>query len=216
MSYAALQEFFSKLLNDLYNTDTEFALFVSLIVIATIVLDAVALFTRKQKQLVGIASKEQPQQKSQVQSVLAKRYISEIQGLSGSPDAVIIENGFFIPVERKPLARKIRDRYVAQLLVYMRLIEEFEGKRPPYGYLILGKNCRRVKIDNTEQRQQWLQQILDEMRAILANQHASVASPQEKKCKQCAVRQHCTKAIGAPIQIGRYRDYGSHNNLKVG
>lgn len=117
-------------------------------------------------------------------------YISDIQGLAGRPDAVISENGFLIPVERKPLARKLRDRYVAQLLVYMRLIEEFEGKKPPYGYLILGTNCRKIRIDNTPERQAWLQNILDQMREILAGAEAKPL-PHPKKCRKCDMREHC-------------------------
>ncbi|NDC37226.1 MAG: Dna2/Cas4 domain-containing protein [Proteobacteria bacterium] len=120
-----------------------------------------------------------------------REYISDIQGLAGRPDAVISEHGYLIPVERKPLARKLRDRYVAQLLVYMRLIEEFEGKRPPYGYLILGPKCRKVKILNSPERQAWLQNILDDMRGILEGA-AAVPSPQPTKCEKCDVREFCS------------------------
>jgi CRISPR-associated exonuclease Cas4 len=133
-----------------------------------------------------------------------REYISDIQGLAGRPDAVILEHGYFIPVERKPLARKLRDRYVAQLLVYMRLIEEFEGKRPPYGYLILGANCRKIKIVNSPERQAWLQSILDEMRGIL-NGAPSIPTPQSSKCRKCDVRDFCSAradllpAEGVPV-----------------
>lgn len=124
-------------------------------------------------------------------------YVSDIQGLAGRPDAVISENGFLIPVERKPLARKLRDRYVAQLLVYMRLIEEFEGKKPPYGYLILGSNCRKIRIENTPKRQAWLQKILDEMRDILAGQPAT-PTPHLSKCGKCDVRDFCDSRADVP------------------
>ncbi len=120
----------------------------------------------------------------------AKDYVSERLGLAGRPDALIKENGFIIPVEHKPLARKIRDRYVAQLLVYMRLIEECEGVKPPYGYLILGKHRRKVKIDNTSEKQKWLQNLVDNMRAITEGIPATPA-PHPKKCLKCPVRSHC-------------------------
>ena len=123
-------------------------------------------------------------------TVAVRHYVSEMQGLAGKPDALISENGFIIPVERKPLARKLRDRYVAQILVYMRLIEEFEGKKPPYGYLILGPNCRKVKIENSEARQSWLQGHLDQMRSILSGAEP-FAQPHPRKCDKCDVSMHC-------------------------
>src|SRR5690606_19339167 len=132
-----------------------------------------------------------------------RNYVSEIQGLAGKPDAIIIENGYFIPIERKPLARKIRDRHVAQLLVYMRLVEEFEGKKPPYGYLILGENCRRVKIPNSEGRQAWLQRYIDEMCAALEEGQPVIPEPHPRKCSKCVVRESCAYRSEL-VQVGRH------------
>ena len=111
--------------------------------------------------------------------------------MAGRPDAVIKERGYYIPVERKPLSNKIRDRYVAQLLVYMRLIEEIEGKRPPYGYLIVGKGARKVKIQNSEEKQEWLSEKLSTMRSIVEDNTLAVAEPHPRKCRGCKVRTHC-------------------------
>lgn len=119
-----------------------------------------------------------------------REYISELQGLAGRPDAIIVENGFFIPVERKPLAKKLRDRYVAQLLVYMRLIEEFEGKKPPYGYVILGSKARKLRIENSSEKQDWLTEILKKMNESVRTGTAT-PDPQTEKCKKCDVNQSC-------------------------
>ena len=119
-----------------------------------------------------------------------REYISELQGLAGRPDAIIVENGFFIPVERKPLAKKLRDRYVAQLLVYMRLIEEFEGKRPPYGYVILGSKARKLRIENSPEKQEWLTEILKNMNESIRT-GTTTPDPQLEKCKKCDVNQSC-------------------------
>ncbi len=123
-------------------------------------------------------------------TLVLRHYVSQLQGLAGKPDALISEDGYIIPVERKPLARKLRDRYVAQLLVYMRLVEEFEGKKPPYGYLILGPSCRRLKIENSPQRQAWLQNLLDEMQAIVQGSESRPA-PHPRKCSRCDVKDAC-------------------------
>ena len=125
--------------------------------------------------------------------VPAREYISRSQGLAGKPDALVREGGEFIPVERKPLAKKLRDRYVAQLLVYMRLVEEFEGKRPSKGYLLLGPECRRITIENSEAKQRWLGTLLEQMRRVLDGGEAR-ATPHPAKCSKCDVRVRCPAA----------------------
>ncbi len=122
--------------------------------------------------------------------VPAREYISISQGLAGKPDALVREGDEFIPVERKPLAKKLRDRYVAQLLIYMRLVEEFEGRRPSKGYLLLGADCRRVTIENSEAKQRWVGTLLQQMRAILDGGDAR-ATPHPAKCAKCDVRHRC-------------------------
>jgi CRISPR-associated protein Cas4 len=131
-----------------------------------------------------------------------REYISTRQGLAGKPDALVQEVGIVVPVERKPLARKLRDRYVAQLLVYLRLVEEFEGVRPPHGYLLLGPTCRRIKIPNTTAKQQWISSMLKEMRQVLEGAAPRVA-PHPKKCARCEVRQHCHARADVPREINQ-------------
>jgi CRISPR/Cas system-associated exonuclease Cas4 (RecB family) len=123
-------------------------------------------------------------------SVPAREYISSLQGLAGKPDGLILEKGVIVPIETKPLAKKLRDRYVAQLLVYMRLVEEFEGQRPPHGYLFLGPKHRRVKIENSEAKQRWVEGLLADMRAVLSGAPAKPA-PHPSKCSKCDVRHRC-------------------------
>lgn len=120
-----------------------------------------------------------------------REYISTVQGIAGRPDALIREHGKVIPVERKPLAKKLRDRYVVQLLVYMRLVEEFEGERPPHGYLLLGPSCRRIKVENSENKQAWVSGLLTEMRKVL-NGGDPTPSPHPSKCAKCDVKERCS------------------------
>lgn len=191
-----ISKYFNKLLADLAKNDIQFILFVILIICIVIVLDAVYTYTKAKRQASGIANnKETLSDIIQNRKVIqGQHYLSDIQGLAGKPDAIILEDNYIIPVERKPFAKKLRDRYIAQLLVYMRLIEEFEGIRPPYGYLILGSSCRRVKIMNSPERQAWLQTFIDEMQAILAEKAIAIPSPHPQKCNKCAVRSSCQAA----------------------
>lgn len=182
--------FLIRTFSQIVQLDTDIILLAILITCTVILYDLFHAVSRKKLKETGIKKKAVTQGVDGSKTLPVADYVSDIQGLAGRPDAVIIENGFTIPVERKPLARKLRDRHVAQLLVYMRLIEEFDGKKPPYGYLILGGNCRRVKIINTPERQAWLQGIIDEMRAILDGKEAK-ASPTKEKCAKCDVRFQC-------------------------
>ena len=120
-----------------------------------------------------------------------KKYYSEKLKLSSRPDALLVEEGFIVPADRKPMTNKVRDRHVIQLLVHCRLVEEEEGKRPPYGVLFMGKSVRTVRIKNTDEKQRWLDSVLAEMRSILGGVPA-VPAPSKMKCKYCDVRQYCS------------------------
>lgn len=126
--------------------------------------------------------------------VPAREYISIAQGLAGKPDALVKEGEDLIPVERKPLAKKLRDRYVAQLVVYMKLVEEFEGHRPSKGYLLLGEDCRRITIENSEAKQKWVGTLISQMRKILDGEEAR-ATPHPAKCSKCDVRHRCPSRV---------------------
>lgn len=204
----SLEIFTTKLIYDLADADIQLVLLAMLAVATVIVLDAVTMFTKRTKKAVGMEHHATAISIDGSKDLPAKVYVSEALGLAGKPDALIEENGFIIPVERKPLAKKLRDRYVAQLLVYMRLIEEIEGARPPYGYLVLGPQCRRVKIENSPQRQAWLQRMVDEMREVLAGAPTH-PTPHPKKCAKCDVRAACDARADvrhdAPVKIGAGR-----------
>lgn len=174
--------------------DIDIVVAVVLLVVSVIVIDAVSMYTRKLQKESGIDGSMRPLSIDGSKTLPVRNYVSDMQGIAGRPDALVIENGFIIPVERKPLARKIHDRYVAQLLIYMRLVEEFEGKKPPYGYLILGPNARRFQIENSPERQAWLQKMLDEMREILGGKNAT-PTPLLRKCNRCEVRDFCSSKI---------------------
>jgi CRISPR-associated protein Cas4 len=123
-----------------------------------------------------------------------REYVSERLRLAGRPDAIVTEAGVSIPIEYKPTARKVRDRYVAQLLVYLRLLEETHGVRPPHGYLVIGEKAKRVKIENSVERQKWLQSELDVMRAVLAESMEAPTRPHPRKCARCASKDRCPDA----------------------
>lgn len=204
-----VHSYLADLLGDLSRVDYGLVMVAVFVVCSVIVLDSFSTFLKRRRKEIGIPKGGVTVSVDGSKTLQPRYYYSEMQGLCGKPDALISEGGFIIPVERKPLARKIRDRYVSQLLVYMRLVEEFEGKKPPYGYLILGANARRVKIENSPQRQEWLQHIINEMRAIIAGGPAN-PTPHPKKCERCDVKHACrfrqtgisTNSSALPIVAG--------------
>lgn len=195
-SYLAQQ--FVELVRELSQLDSRVVVLVILIVAATIVIDLLLQRVQQASQQTGLELRGRGSRPLSIEGTKmkpVKDYVSVKQGLAGRPDALLIEKGFYIPVEHKPMGKKLRDRYVAQLLVYMRLIEEFEGKRPPYGYLIVGENARRIRVTNTEQRQAWLDSKLSEMRAILKGTQPATPAPHPKKCAFCRVRDICDSSL---------------------
>ena len=185
-------------LTKLASIDVEVALLALIIAAGAIILHSISRSANKTSKVTGLDATSSTVSIDGSKALPVRHYVSEMQGLAGKPDALISENGFIIPIERKPLARKLRDRYVAQLLVYMRLVEEFEGKKPPYGYLILGSNCRKIRIENSEARQAWLQSLLNQMHGIL-NGADALAQPHPKKCAKCDVNPTCRFAYAKKV-----------------
>jgi len=120
----------------------------------------------------------------------SRDYVSDKLQLASRPDGLIKQDGALIPVDRRVSSKKVRDRHIAQMMVHLLLVEENEGKRPPYGLLLLGKEEKQVRIKNTDERDRWLRSLVDEMRSILDGVPAEPA-PQKFKCKHCDVRSIC-------------------------
>ncbi|MGI6680147.1 MAG: CRISPR-associated protein Cas4 [Bdellovibrionota bacterium] len=176
---------------ELGELDLDVLMFVVLTSISLFVVYIVSVYVKKRAVVAGIDEKSKLLALEHSKILPSKDYISYTQGISGKPDAVIKEGAYFIPVEIKPLAKKLRDRYVYQLLVYMRLISEFKKKDVPYGYLILGPKAKRVRINNLPERQKNLNTFLSDMNDILNNKKEALASPSVQKCSKCNVAKYC-------------------------
>lgn len=119
-----------------------------------------------------------------------KDYYSEELGLSSRPHGLIREDGAIIPVDIYPATNKIKDRHIAQMMIHLKVIEEVEKHKPPYGVLVMGPEARSVKIKYTEEKQRWISDIVKEMRDIIEGTPA-VPAPSFYKCKNCDVREQC-------------------------
>ena len=197
-----LPVFVKDLIVDLLQSDQIFFWLILLLTFLVIVLEALSKIAKHYQKKSGIIN---PQIKSifnpESNFLESREYISEVQMLSGKPDTLLMENNFIIPIEKKIYTKKIRDRLIAQVMVYMKLIEEFEGKKPPYAYLILGKRNRKVKVLNTITRQIWLKGLTEELYVISSGKKEAKAAPLLNKCKKCPVLKHCKEGTGLMISL---------------
>ena len=117
--------------------------------------------------------------------------VSHRYRLSGRPDRIVKKGGRYIPEEKKP-GRKVYDAYRAQMGVYLLLIEEQYGIRPPYGVLVLGDG-RRVKIPNTSALRARVLAIAERIRQHRQRIDFPLPPPSNpRQCRGCGQRRHCT------------------------
>jgi CRISPR/Cas system-associated exonuclease Cas4 (RecB family) len=65
----------------------------------------------------------------------------------------------------------------------------------------MGPEQRSIRIKNTDEKQRWLDSLLDEMRSILDGVPA-VPTPAFYKCKRCDVRDICAFSAYKPERAG--------------
>ena len=119
---------------------------------------------------------------------------SERYGLVGRPDR-IVRRGKQIIVEDKKSGRRVFDSHRLQMGVYLLLIEEHFGVRPPYAVIVL-EDGRRVKIANSKELRNAVLVItgrIREGRKKLGVPQPAKGSP--AKCRACGQRKHCTQRV---------------------
>ncbi|RUL88013.1 CRISPR-associated protein Cas4 [Tautonia sociabilis] len=118
---------------------------------------------------------------------------SERLGLIGRPDRIIRQGRYFIPEEWKS-AKRLQDAHRLQLGVYLLLVEERYGVRPPHGVVVLGDGSR-VKVENTEALRS---EVLGVARKIREHRRtireAIPVDPPAWKCRVCGQRGNCAQA----------------------
>jgi CRISPR-associated exonuclease Cas4 len=119
---------------------------------------------------------------------------SEHYGLVGRPDLIVKRGRSFIPEEKKRGTR-LHESYVAQMGVYLLLVEEHFQCRPPYGVVVLG-NGRRENITNSEQLRASVLTMVETMRSARTQPRSPLpARPHPAKCRGCGQRNNCTQRL---------------------
>lgn len=121
--------------------------------------------------------------------------VSEALGLKGKPDLLLKQNGFVIPVDKKPGRRRAKpyDSQVMQLAAYCALVEATRGVRPPHG--VIRYDDGDTEVPYTPQLEVKLLGVLERMQAIKrgAEAHRSHASP--GKCRSCGFNAVCDERL---------------------
>jgi CRISPR-associated exonuclease Cas4 len=108
-------------------------------------------------------------------------------------DRLIRTGGALIPEEWKS-ARVLRPWHRAQMGVYLLLVEEEYGVRPPYGVIVTG-NGTRHRIDNEEGLRVWVLDLAGRIRAARAQVSAAIpVNPSPGQCAACGMRNQCSQA----------------------
>jgi CRISPR-associated exonuclease Cas4 len=116
-------------------------------------------------------------------------------GLVGRPDRLVRDGQFTIPEEWKSLLR-VHDSHRVQVGVYLILIEEETGIRPPHGFVVTCDG-RREMVENTPALRAWVLGMADQIRAARGQLDRQIPVTQPPgKCRGCGMRESCGQRIG--------------------
>jgi len=124
-----------------------------------------------------------------------KLFVSKKHGLSGRPDAVLLEGEHHIPVEIKTgrTPRGPLFSHILQIAAYCLLMEEEYGKAPPYG--IIRYEGTSHDIEYNEDLKRLLLGKVREMRAAAEKGEAHRNHNRPGKCLGCSRRSVCPERL---------------------
>jgi CRISPR-associated exonuclease Cas4 len=124
-----------------------------------------------------------------------KLFVSKRHGLSGRPDAVVMEGEDHIPVELKTgrVPRGPLFSHILQVVAYCVLLEDEYGRAPPYGIIRYGETA--FEIEYNEDQKKLLLQKLGEMRAAITKGETHRNHSRPGKCIHCSRRSGCPERL---------------------
>jgi CRISPR-associated exonuclease Cas4 len=126
-----------------------------------------------------------------------KSLFSARYGLTGTPDYIVRTPQGLVPVEVKPGRNESQphDSHLLQVLAYCLLLEETEGKSPPYGLLRYSSDTFRV--DYNAETRDYLLSVMDEVRESAVAQDVPRNHEQAQRCRACSYRSICDESLWA-------------------
>ena len=124
-----------------------------------------------------------------------KLFVSKKHGLSGRPDAVVMDGEHHIPVELKTgrVPRGPLFSHILQVVAYCVLLEDEYGRAPPYGIIRYGETA--FEIEYNEDQKKLLLQKLAEMRLAITKGEAHRNHSRPGKCIHCSRRAGCPERL---------------------
>jgi len=125
----------------------------------------------------------------------ASPYYSSTWGLAGRPDYVLDHRGRLIPVEVKTgrTPQTPHEGHVLQLGAYCLLIEDGEGRTPPYGLIRYPEATFRVPFDH--RLRQRVDEALEEMREARNRGGVERGHRDPWRCRTCGYRDACDQRL---------------------
>lgn len=126
---------------------------------------------------------------------VSRSLVSHRYRLAGRPDYLVEEGAALIPVEVKP-TRTAAEPYesdIIQLLAYCLLVEEQEGRSPPYGLLIYAE--QQWKFPYTRDARTLVLETLAALEEARMAREVARSHTHAGRCRACSQREHCTEAL---------------------
>ncbi len=124
-----------------------------------------------------------------------KLFVSRRYGLSGRPDAVLLEGDVHVPVEvktgRSPKGPLFS--HILQIAAYCLLMEDEYGKAPPHGVIRYGDGSHEIEY-NEDLKKLVLEKMV-QMRACVAKGEAHRNHNRPGKCVHCSRRSVCPERL---------------------
>jgi CRISPR-associated exonuclease Cas4 len=116
--------------------------------------------------------------------------------LTGQPDYLVSTRRGVVPVEVKSSAAPPQPylAHVLQLAAYCLLVEEQDGRAPPYG--ILKYRDQAFEVDYTPTLRSELVSALDDIRRDLQARDVHRSHDEPGRCRGCGYRQQCEQRLG--------------------
>lgn len=115
--------------------------------------------------------------------------------LTGAPDYIVQTREGLVPVEVKPGrdGPEPHESHLLQVLAYCLLVEETEGKPPPYGLLRYSHDT--FKVDYNANTRAYLISVLEEMQAAMQQSAVHRNHDVAGRCRACAYRPVCEESL---------------------
>jgi CRISPR-associated exonuclease Cas4 len=128
-------------------------------------------------------------------SAVEKALYDPESGLTGRPDYLVEDKDTIIPVEVKSskVSASPYDSHIFQLAAYCLLVHRNMGKRPTHG--ILHYPNRTFAIDYTNQLENALLELIDEMRSSVRRKEVARSHESARRCNACGYRNICDQRI---------------------